>query len=143
MPANMKKVPAVFAKNNSIPCCFIAAAVSSSCKFREEAFAFLEFLAGDCMQHYVQDFKGDLPFDSSALIKALQDSGYSVDDAQDFVRRLVLMGTVNGKEELYSQFTTFRTRGILSDFFAGELSKEQTVSQIRVNWELFYQQFSK
>ena len=143
MPEYMQKVPAVFTKNNTVPCCFIAAAVSTSCKFREEAFAFLEFLAGESVQQYTRNFKGDLPFSNHGLIKALQDSGYSFEDANEFVSRLVLMGTVNGKEELYSQFTTFRTREILSDFFAGKLNKEQTISQIRAKWELFYQQFSK
>ena len=143
MPENIQKVPAVFTQTNSISCCFIAAAVSTSCKFREEAFAFLEFLAGESVQQYTRDFKGDLPFSSSGLLKALQDSGYSSDSALDFIRRLVLMGTINGQEELYSQFITFRTREILSDFFTGKLNKEQTVLQIRTNWELFYQQFSK
>lgn len=140
--ANMKKVPAVFAPGNIVPCCFIAAAVSSASRFREEAFAFMEFLTGEYVQQHCRQIKDDLPFDNSNLTESLQSFGFSSAAADDFIRRLVLMGKISGQEELYSQFGTFRTREILNDFLSGKLNCQQAVAEIREKWNVFYRQFA-
>ncbi len=139
---DMKKVPAFFTSANTVPCCFIAAAVSSASRFRDEAFAFMEFLAGEYVQQYCRQIKDDLPFDNAKLPEALQGYGFSSDAAHNFIRRLMLMGTMSGSDELYSQFCTFRTRKVLNDLLGGRISCRQAVSEIREKWNLFYRQFA-